>query len=67
MTRYLVFSGDKYYPSGGLSDFHTSFESLEQAIGFANGIVAGDCLKWAHVAKLETRDGGLGLSIIHFA
>ncbi len=30
--RYLLFSGDEYYPSGGWEDFQGYFESLEDAL-----------------------------------
>ena len=31
MKRYLLFSGDFYYPEGGWMDFAASFSSLEEA------------------------------------
>jgi len=31
MSKYLVFGCDRYYPSGGWSDFEGSFETLELA------------------------------------
>ena len=30
-NRYLLFSSDLYYPSGGWADFITSFETIEEA------------------------------------
>jgi hypothetical protein len=35
MKRFLVFSFDKYYPSGGAQDFKASFETKEQAMEYA--------------------------------
>ena len=32
MKRYLLFSGEDYYPSGGAYDFIGSFESIEDAV-----------------------------------
>ena len=32
MKRYLLFSGDYYYPSGGAKDLDGSFDTLEQCI-----------------------------------
>lgn len=32
MKRYAIFSIDHYYPSGGMNDYHKSFDSLEEAI-----------------------------------
>ncbi len=31
MKRYLLFSGDEYYPLGGWNDFKGSFDTLEEA------------------------------------
>lgn len=31
MERYLVFSGDEYYPHGGWKDFDWSFDTPESA------------------------------------
>jgi hypothetical protein len=31
MKRYLLFSGDFYYTSGGWNDFVDSFDSVEEA------------------------------------
>lgn len=31
MKRYLLFSGDFYYPGGGWMDFTASFSSLKEA------------------------------------
>ena len=35
MNRYLVFSYDKYYPSGGWSDFASAFDNSTDAISRA--------------------------------
>jgi hypothetical protein len=32
MKRYAIFSIDHYYPSGGMNDFHKSFDTLEEAV-----------------------------------
>ncbi len=31
MKRYLVFTGSKYYPSGGWDDFRGTFDTVEEA------------------------------------
>jgi hypothetical protein len=31
MNRFLLFSGDHFYPAGGWHDFQNSFDSLEEA------------------------------------
>ncbi len=40
MNRYAVFAGDFYYPVGGWSDFHSSWERAEEAIGEADKLIA---------------------------
>ena len=38
MKAYLLFSGDNYYPSGGISDYKGDFDSLDEAVtAFENG------------------------------
>lgn len=32
MKRFAIFSIDHYYPSGGMNDFHKSFDTLDEAI-----------------------------------
>ncbi len=32
MKRYMAFSGEDFYPNGGMSDFRGSFDELDQAI-----------------------------------
>ncbi len=43
----MVFAGDIYYPLGGMSDYHGSFELLEAAIEEARS--QASCMDWAHV------------------
>lgn len=50
MKRFLVFSGDNYYPQGGFDDFrsdHDTIEEAKQAAESANG-------DWAQVADTQT-------------
>ena len=35
MKRYLLFFGDIYYANGGMDDFRGDFDSVEEAIAFA--------------------------------
>lgn len=32
MKRYWLFSGDRYYPSGGMDDFKGCFDTVEEAL-----------------------------------
>jgi hypothetical protein len=52
MRRFLVFSGDKYYPSGGWGDYRDSADTLDEAIQLANGrfnLSPGQRCDWAHI------------------
>ena len=48
LKRFLVFSGDYYYPSGGWHDFHGSFDTLEEANG------SQPKGEWAHIFDMDT-------------
>lgn len=50
MKRFLVFSGDYYYPSGGWDDFVNAFETLDEALKGVKD-ARGD---WAHIIDTET-------------
>lgn len=32
MKNFLVFHGQDYYPEGGMDDFHSEFDTLDEAI-----------------------------------
>lgn len=65
--RYLVFSYNDYYPSGGLSDMRQSFDSIPEAIDFLkkdeyknkelydriNGVKI-DLTEWINQGKIKT-------------
>ena len=47
MNRYMLFSGDCYYPSGGMYDFIMSSNVLDTLIAYAeDGLEAG---AWWHI------------------
>jgi hypothetical protein len=48
VKRYLVFSGDNYYPSGGGDDFKFAYDDLEEAKKKAEELHT-PTHKWAHV------------------
>ena len=52
MKRYLLFTGDKYYPNGGMYDFRHDFDSLEEAKQYWEKTDRGD---WAHIYDFEIR------------
>ena len=53
IKRYLVFAFDNYYPSGGWGDFASSFDTLEEAKGFAI-YLGGGRADMAEVVDSET-------------
>jgi hypothetical protein len=48
MKRYILFSGDYYYPSGGWNDAKGDFDTIEEAIR------VGSRADWFHVIDTET-------------
>ncbi len=54
MKRYLLFAGRMYYPGGGWSDYHGSFDTIAEAM---EGLKAceEDRHDWAHV--VDKTDG----------
>lgn len=52
-NRYLVFSGEHYYPSGGANDFQLAFDNLSDAKAFCRGIELDDN-RWANI--LDTQE-----------
>lgn len=68
MKRYLVFAGKSYYPSGGWSDFRSSFDDLESATAEAARLVLepkhdenafrdDGRFEWSHCVDLVTGEG----------
>jgi len=57
MKRYLLFCGDRYYPSGGWEDFKGSFNSIEDAIAAAQGFAETHdsflVCDWYHVVDTQ--------------
>lgn len=60
MRRYLVFTGDRYYPAGGWGDFLGDYSSLaiaqadllDKVTKDSNG---GEIRGWGHVADARLR------------
>lgn len=50
MNRYLLFTFDGYYPSGGWNDFQGSFDSIEEAVEFMQNLRDD----YAQIADIET-------------
>ena len=52
---FIVFWGSRYYPEGGAKDSMKEFNTDVEAVAFAEGIVADETLKWAHVMRTSDR------------
>lgn len=52
MKKFIVFSGDIYYPIGGASDLHSSFDTLEKAMVVAEK--EGGRYQWSQVVDSES-------------
>ena len=51
-TKYLLFAGSRYYPSGGASDCKGVYDTKEDAIeSVAKGLGWG--CDWAHIARVD--------------
>jgi hypothetical protein len=56
--RYYLFSGSEYYPSGGMSDFDISLNSIEEVKTEFEIMKQNDTyddLNWAHIFDTETK------------
>lgn len=49
LKRFLVFKGDDYYPSGGMRDFYTDYDTQEEALAELMTLPVDHCGSWAHV------------------
>lgn len=49
MTKFMLFGGDSYYPSGGMGDYLGTYDSIEEAKGGG-----GERCDWAHVVDMDT-------------
>ncbi len=52
MKKYLLFSGDMYYPCGGWDDFQGEYDTIEEAKEIAEK--QGD--EWWQIVDLATRE-----------
>ena len=54
MSRYLLFSGDNYYPFGGMLDFDGFYLTVESAVEAYKSIQEHCCGSWCHVWDSES-------------
>lgn len=52
MKRYLLFSGEQYYPGGGWTDFGGDFDTVEEAMEAAG---LSQRYNWAHIADVKLK------------
>ncbi len=54
MRRFVVFSGDHYYPTGGWSDMHAAYDTLDEAKDGLTEIAGRNKYTWGHIVDLTT-------------
>lgn len=54
MKRFLVFTGDRFYPKGGAEDFRRAEDTYEEAIALTKMFIADADDLWANVLDIET-------------
>ncbi len=54
MKRFIVFSGEAYYPLGGTNDMDKSFDTFDEAFTYASRLHTC-AFNWAHI--LDTKEG----------
>lgn len=57
MKRFLLFSGDLYYPLGGIKDFKGSFDTKEEALDW----IAKYPAEWYHIYDTEEQKVVVGV------
>lgn len=61
MKRYFLFTGDEYYPRGGMDDFEGEFGSEKAVMAAWNKIKGrGYNNDWMHVLEVDT--GRMGVA-----
>ena len=55
MKRYLLFSGNDYYPTGGWGDFVDDFDTIEEAEAYARKEPLSEW-QWWHIIDTETKE-----------
>jgi hypothetical protein len=58
MKRFLLFSGDHYYPSGGWDDMVGDFDTPEDATAKGQELLRQLKTDWFHVVDMETGECG---------
>lgn len=59
MKQYLLFAGDYYYPSGGMSDLHGQYDNFEEALQEGENLINLDesdanHKSWAHIQDIKS-------------
>ena len=54
MKRYWIFAGDNCYPSGGMEDYKTSYDTVNECKVWYAGFTHGDYGQhWYHIYDSE--------------
>lgn len=56
MKRFMLFAGDKYYPTGGMMDFVGYFDTQDEAVAYATTPTGqfNSCPNWFHIYDTVT-------------
>lgn len=52
MKRYFLFTGDSFYPDGGMKDFDNDFDDLQSAQDYVH--CSHRTFQWHHVVDMTT-------------
>lgn len=52
--RFIVFAGDTYYPSGGWTDYHSSYETKAEAQAVIKALDNDGDLTWSNGVDFYT-------------
>jgi hypothetical protein len=56
MKRFLLFSGDEYYPCGGMNDFKGDYDTLDEAKDALIKIALDGDADWGHIYDTLTKE-----------
>lgn len=54
MKKFMLFSGETFYPSGGMKDYVYSFDTLKEARAYIQCTHQSFMMHWHHVADRDT-------------
>ena len=55
-NKFLLFSGSRYYPSGGWNDFKGAFRGCGEALDYLADNIELDEKEWFHIVNLNLKE-----------